>query len=187
MKNKITNIKSRWILDSRGNPTVETEVYSNQLMGRAAVPSGASTGELEALELRDGGKVFKGKHVTTAVSNVNNIIAKTLIGLDPTEQEEIDRRMLELDGTDNKSKLGANAILSVSLAVAKLGAIVLQKPLFQYLYELIHNKSHENFLLPLVLIRDDTQVDMRLFLFRVMCSPCSLLTTRFHSALYQRE
>lgn len=149
MKNQITKIKSRWILDSRGNPTVETEVYSNQLMVRAAVPSGASTGELEALELRDGGDAFKGKHVTTAVSNVNNIIANTLIGLDPTDQGEIDHRMLELDGTDNKSKLGANAILSVSLAVAKLGAKVSQKPLFQYLYELIHNKSRENFLLPL--------------------------------------
>ena len=146
---KITNIKSRWILDSRGNPTVETDVFSQDTFGRAAVPSGASTGISEALELRDGGKAFMGKHVLKAVSNVNEIIAKKLSGFDAREQAKIDEEMLFLDGTDNKSKLGANAILSVSLAVAKLAAKLSEKPLFIYLYELIYNKAQKKFLLPL--------------------------------------
>ncbi|MBD3254431.1 MAG: phosphopyruvate hydratase [Candidatus Lokiarchaeota archaeon] len=146
---KITKIKSRWILDSRGNPTVETDVYSGDLIGRAAVPSGASTGVLEALELRDDGKDFMGKHVTKAVANVNNIIAKKLIGYDVREQVKIDEEMISLDGTENKSELGANAILSVSLANAKLAAILSSKPLFSYLYELSYNKRRKDFLLPL--------------------------------------
>ena len=119
---KITKILSRWILDSRGNPTVESDVYAGKLFARAAVPSGASTGVLEALELRDGGKAFKGKHVLKAVSNINDILAKKLIGFDVREQEKIDEEMISIDGTDNKSKLGANAVLSVSLAVAKLAS-----------------------------------------------------------------
>jgi enolase len=146
---KIMNIKSRWILDSRGNPTVETDIFAERTFARAAVPSGASTGVLEALELRDGGKAFLGKHVTKAVSNVNDIIAKKLIGFDVREQTKIDEEMLAIDGTENKSKLGANAILSVSLAVAKLAAKLSDKPLFKYLYELSHDKSREDFLLPL--------------------------------------
>ena len=146
---KITKIKARWILDSRGNPTVETEVYSGKAFSRAAVPSGASTGILEALELRDGGKAFLGKHVTKAISNVNNIISKKLIGFDIREQKTIDEEMIKIDGTPNKSKLGSNAILSVSLAAAKLAAQLEEKPLFSRIHELAFNKTRKEFLLPL--------------------------------------
>jgi enolase len=146
---KITKMKSRWILDSRGNPTVETDVFAGDIFMRAAVPSGASTGALEALELRDGGKAFLGKHVTKAVANVNEILAKKLIGFDVREQEKIDLEMINIDGTENKSKLGANAILSVSLATSKLAARLLNKPLFQYLYELSHDDSRDDYLLPI--------------------------------------
>ncbi len=146
---KITNIKARWILDSRGNPTVETDVYSGKVYARSAVPSGASTGVSEALELRDGGKAFLGKHVTKAVSNVNKIIAEKLIGFDPREQKIIDEEMIKIDGTANKSNLGANAILSVSLACAKLAAKLAEKPLFSHLHELAYDKTREDFLLPL--------------------------------------
>jgi len=146
---KITNIKARWILDSRGNPTVETDVYSDKIFARAAVPSGASTGVLEALELRDGGKDFMGKHVTKAVTNVNDILAKKLIGFDVREQSKLDKEMLEIDGTENKSKLGANAILSVSLAVARLAALLSEKPLFAHINHLAYHKPCEKYLLPL--------------------------------------
>ena len=112
---KITKIKSRWILDSRGNPTVESDVFAGKKYARAAVPSGASTGIMEALELRDGGDAFLGKHVTNAVSNVNAIISNKLQGFDVREQTNIDEEMIAIDGTENKSNLGANAILSVSL------------------------------------------------------------------------
>ena len=146
---KITKIKSRWILDSRGIPTVETDIFAGDVFMRAAVPSGASTGVLEALELRDGGPAFLGKHVTKAVANVNEILAKKLMGFDAREQEKIDLEMINIDGTENKSKLGANAILSVSLATSKLAARLLDKPLFEYLYELSHSKSRNDYLLPL--------------------------------------
>lgn len=146
---KITKIKSRWILDSRGNPTVETDMFAGEIFSRAAVPSGASTGVSEALELRDGEKAFLGKHVTKAVSNVNDIIAKTLIGYDVREQIKLDKEMINIDGTDNKSNLGANAILSVSLANAKLAALLLNKPLFSYLYEFTFKKARKDYLLPL--------------------------------------
>ncbi len=146
---KIEKIKSRWILDSRGNPTVETDVFVGKLMARAAVPSGASTGEAEAVELRDGGKDFLGKGVQKAVANVKDIIAPKIIGMDVTHQGEIDKRMIELDGTNNKSKLGANAILSVSLATLKLASIVQNKPVYQYVYELARKKTRANFLLPI--------------------------------------
>jgi enolase len=146
---KITKIKSRWILDSRGNPTVETDVFAGKIYARAAVPSGASTGILEALELRDGGNAFLGKHVTKAISNVNDILGKKLIGFDVREQKIIDEEMIKIDGTDNKSKLGANAILSVSLANAKLAALLSEKPLFEYLNILAYNKERDNYLLPL--------------------------------------
>jgi len=146
---KITKIKSRWILDSRGNPTVETDVFAGKVYARAAVPSGASTGVLEALELRDGGNAFLGKHVTKAIANVNDILGKRLIGFDVRKQNIIDEEMMKIDGTDNKSKLGANAILSVSLANAKLAALLSQKPLFEYLNILAYNKERDNYLLPL--------------------------------------
>ncbi len=128
-------IEAREILDSRGNPTVEVDVIlEDGSMGRAAVPSGASTGVHEAVELRDGDKNrFMGKGVLNAVDNVNNIIAAELIGLDSLDQVDIDRTMIELDGTENKSKLGANAILGVSMAVARAAADHLGIPLFKYL------------------------------------------------------
>jgi len=129
----IISIHARQIFDSRGNPTVEVDVISeNGIMGRAAVPSGASTGEHEAVELRDGGKNFMGKGVLNAVKNVNTIIAEELLGISIFEQELIDKIMIDLDGTPNKSKLGANAILGVSLAVAKAAANELDMPLYRY-------------------------------------------------------
>src|SRR5258707_15015923 len=120
----IESIHARQILDSRGNPTVEVDVITeNGAFGRAAVPSGASTGEHEAVELRDDDKkVYVGKGVLKAVENVNSKIAPELIGLDPRDQEAIDKLMIELDGTPNKSKLGANAMLGVSMAVARAAA-----------------------------------------------------------------
>ena len=129
----ILDIHARQIFDSRGNPTVEVDVYTeNGIMGRAAVPSGASTGEHEAVELRDGGDDFMGKGVKQAVENVNGEIAEKLLGYSVFEQNLIDQTMIELDGTPNKSKLGANAILGVSLAVAKAAANELNMPLYRY-------------------------------------------------------
>lgn len=132
---KIKDIKAREILDSRGNPTIEVEVIlDDQTVGRAAVPSGASTGEHEALELRDGDKSrFLGKGVMKAVSNVEKIIAPRLVGKDPFNQSQIDNLMIALDGTENKSRLGANAILGVSLAVAKAASQSKRVPLFKYI------------------------------------------------------
>ena len=129
----IINVHARQIFDSRGNPTVEVDVITeNGILGRAAVPSGASTGEHEAVELRDGGTAYMGKAVGKAVDNVNNIIAQEIIGTSVFEQENIDQSMIDLDGTPNKSKLGANAILGVSLATAKAAANELGLPLYRY-------------------------------------------------------
>lgn len=131
----ITEVYAREILDSRGNPTVEVEVcLEDGAMGRAAVPSGASTGVHEAVELRDGDKErYLGKGVTKAVDNVNDIIAEAIIGLDATRQTEIDELLVRLDGTPNKGRLGANAILGVSMAVAKAAAASVGLPLYLYL------------------------------------------------------
>ncbi len=133
--NEICSVWAREIMDSRGNPTIEVDVVLDSgAMGRAAVPSGASTGTREALELRDGDQTrFLGKGVTKAVENVNTLIAPELCGMMATEQAAIDRLMLELDGTETKSKLGANAILGVSLAVAKAAAADLEVPLYRYI------------------------------------------------------
>ena len=129
----IISVHARQIFDSRGNPTVEVDVTTeNGILGRAAVPSGASTGEHEAVELRDGGKDYMGKGVLKAVDNVNSIIAEELLGVSVFEQNSIDKLMIDLDGTPNKSKLGANAILGVSLAVAKAAANELGMPLYRY-------------------------------------------------------
>jgi enolase len=129
----ITKITARQVLDSRGNPTVEADVFIEKgIMGRAAVPSGASTGKHEAVELRDGGKDYIGKGVTKAVNNVNTAIAQALVGKEVSEQKNIDTLMLSLDGTENKSKLGANAILSVSLAAAKAAAQENNVSLYRY-------------------------------------------------------
>ena len=130
---KISKIFARQIFDSRGNPTIEVDVVTeNGFLGRAAVPSGASTGVHEAVELRDGGKDYMGKGVLKAVENVNNKIASTLLGVSVFEQETIDQIMIDLDGTPNKSLLGANAILGVSLAAAHAAALELGMPLYRY-------------------------------------------------------
>jgi len=130
----ILSIHARQIFDSRGNPTVEVDVITeNGILGRAAVPSGASTGEHEAVELRDGGPAYMGKAVGKAIDNVNQIIAQEIVGTSVFEQEQIDAAMIKLDGTPNKSKLGANAILGVSLAVAKAAANELGLPLYRYI------------------------------------------------------
>lgn len=130
----IIQIHARQIFDSRGNPTVEVDVItSSGIMGRAAVPSGASTGEHEAVELRDGGKDYMGKGVSKAVENVNGAIAEELLGVSVFDQSYIDQTMIDLDGTPNKAKLGANAILGVSLACAKAAALELGQPLYKYI------------------------------------------------------
>ena len=134
---KISKVQARWILDSRGNPTVEAVVgLDDGSRGQAAVPSGASTGAAEALELRDGGSRFMGKGVDRAVANVNQQIAPALIGMEAIDQRAVDRTMLQLDGTDNKSKLGANAILAVSLATAKAAASSEDLALWRYIAQL---------------------------------------------------
>jgi enolase len=129
----IEKVQARQVLDSRGNPTVEVEVWSDGLFGKAIVPSGASTGVHEAVELRDGGDRWNGKGVAAAVANVNGEIANAVRGLDVMKQEGLDRALIELDGTPNKSRLGANAILGVSLAVAKLAAEHADMPLYEWL------------------------------------------------------
>ena len=131
----IINVHARQILDSRGNPTIEVEVLTeNGALGRAAVPSGASTGVHEAVELRDDDKkVYMGKGVLKAVANVNDVIAPALKGFDVFEQNAIDKIMIDLDGTENKGKIGANAILGVSLAVAKAAAQESRQPLYRYI------------------------------------------------------
>ena len=138
---KIKKIFAREILDSRGNPTVEVDLFTNKFKVRASVPSGASTGIHEAHELRDGLKQYLGKGVKKAVNNVNKIIGPKLKGLDCTKQNKIDSLMIKLDGTRNKSKLGANAILGVSIAVCKAGAISKKVPLYKYIAELALNKK----------------------------------------------
>lgn len=131
---EIEHVKARMVIDSRGNPTVEVDVYlEDGSLGRAIVPSGASTGVHEALELRDGDETWQGKGVSKAIKNVNDVICPAIIGLDATAQTELDQRLIELDGTENKAKLGANAILGVSLAVAKAAAISADLPLYRYL------------------------------------------------------
>lgn len=174
MKKKpiIQKIKAREILDSRGNPTVEVDVIlSDGTLGRAQVPSGASTGENEALELRDGDKNrYLGKGVLKAVNNVNNIIAKKLKGKDASEQQEIDRLMIELDGTESKSNLGANAILGVSLAVCCASANFYKIPLYKYIRK-IYNFKDKEYVLPVPLMNvlnggkhADNNVDLQEFM-----------------------
>jgi enolase len=131
---RIADVRARQILDSRGNPTIEVDVLlESGAVGRAAVPSGASTGVHEAVELRDGGAAYGGKGVTKAVANANGELREAVRGREATEQEELDRALIELDGTPNKGRLGANAILGVSLAVAKAAAADAEEPLFRYL------------------------------------------------------
>ncbi len=147
---KIKNVYARQVIDSRGNPTIEVEVHTKKgNIGRAIVPSGASTGSREALELRDGGKDWMGKGVMTAVQNVNSIISPKLIKMEVLSQRLIDETMLKLDGTENKEKLGANAILGVSMAVAQAAALDKKIPLWKYFNSLT---SEQNFSLPVPML-----------------------------------
>ncbi|OYT54511.1 MAG: phosphopyruvate hydratase [Candidatus Altiarchaeales archaeon ex4484_2] len=145
MSFEIKNTKAREVLDSRGNPTVEVELSTDKSTVRATIPSGASTGIHEALELRDGNSRFHGRGVRKAVENVNNKIAKEIKGMDTREQEEIDNLMIELDGTENKSKLGANAILGVSMCLPRASAMEMGIPLYERIGQLASNKK---FILP---------------------------------------
>ncbi|MBN1872142.1 MAG: phosphopyruvate hydratase [Candidatus Omnitrophica bacterium] len=172
MKARIENVKAREILDSRGNPTVEVDVYlTGGIMGRAAVPSGASTGEHEAVELRDQDKSrYMGKGVLNAVKNVNEKIAPTVKDIDPYQQAKIDNFLITLDGTENKAKLGANAILGVSMAVAKAVANLNHIPLYKYLANLASISKEANILpIPLMNILNggthaDNNVDLQEFM-----------------------
>ncbi len=138
---KIKRIRAREILDSRGNPTVECDVFTRKGLSRASVPSGASTGKYESLELRDNERRYLGKGVLKAVDNVNYVIAENVIGRDCTKQNELDELMIELDGTPNKSNLGANAILAVSMAVCKAGALESILPLYEYIADLADSRG----------------------------------------------
>ncbi|RQW77933.1 MAG: phosphopyruvate hydratase, partial [Geobacter sp.] len=168
---QITDVYAREILDSRGNPTLEVEVFlESGAMGRAAVPSGASTGEREALELRDGDKSrYLGKGVLKAVDNVNDIIADQVIGMEATDQVGVDKKMLQLDGTDFKSNLGANAILGVSLAVAKAAADDAGLPLYQY----IGGANAKELPLPMMnIINGGAHADNNVDIQEFMIMPC---------------
>jgi enolase len=141
---KIESIRGRQVLDSRGNPTVEVEMtLDTGARGLAAVPSGASTGEYEAVELRDGGEAWGGKGVTQAVAHVNGELAREITGADPADQDGLDRRMIDLDGTENKGRLGANAILGISLAAAKAAAADAGRPLYEHFAQLYGDGSDE--------------------------------------------
>ncbi len=170
---KIVKVLGREIVDSRGNPTVEAEVYLDDgSMGRAAAPSGASTGSREALELRDGDKSrYLGKGVLKAVGAVNNEIAPALLGKDPFNQEDIDNTMIKLDGTENKSKFGANAILAVSLAVAKAAACSLKMPLYAYISRINGTEGQYSMPVPMMNILNggkhaDNNVDIQEFMIQ---------------------
>ncbi|KTG23864.1 enolase [Idiomarina sp. WRN-38] len=170
---KIVKVVGREIMDSRGNPTVEADVYlESGHMGRAAAPSGASTGSREALELRDGDKSrYLGKGVQTAVANINGAIAEALMGKDADSQDAIDNIMLKLDGTDNKEKLGANAILAVSLAVAKAAALSQGVELYEHIANLNHTSGKYSMPLPMMNILNggehaDNNVDIQEFMIQ---------------------
>eukprot|EP00536_Pseudo-nitzschia_multiseries_P019520 jgi/Psemu1/232703/e_gw1.5268.4.1 len=143
----IQSILAREILDSRGNPTVEVEVTTEQGLFRASVPSGASTGAYEAVELRDGGSRYLGKGVLKAVANVNDVLGPAVKGMDVTDQQAIDDAMLDIDGTPNKANMGANAILGVSLAVSKAGAAAKNVPLYKHYADLAGN-GDEKYTMP---------------------------------------
>ncbi len=185
---KIKQIKGREILDSRGNPTVEVEVaLDNDIVAQAAVPSGASTGSREAVELRDGEKSrYGGKGVRQAVQNVNTTIAKALLGKDPEKQSEIDSILIEIDGTDNKGKLGANAILGVSMAVAKTAALDVGLPLYRYL------SADDRQVLPMPFFNilnggqhADNNVDLQEFMIAPVGAPTFAEGLRYAAETYQ--
>ncbi|MGB2591311.1 MAG: phosphopyruvate hydratase [Candidatus Acidiferrum sp.] len=178
MSTTITRVNARQVLDSRGNPTVEADVYvGTGAKGRAAVPSGASTGEHEALELRDGDKSkYIGKGVLKAVAHVNNEIAKAVVGLDASDQRALDKRMIELDGTPTKSRLGANAILAVSMAVARGAAAAKNLPLYKYLAHYSSDSSANLLPCPMMNILNggahaDSSVDFQEFMVMPVGAP----------------
>jgi enolase len=178
MSTKVITVRGREIIDSRGNPTVEAEVgLEGGAIGRAAVPSGASTGEHEAIELRDGDKSrYLGKGVLKAVGHVNAEIAKALTGMDASDQRAIDRRMIEADGTDNKSKFGANAILAVSMATARAAATQLELPLYQYLARYSSEGFADTLPVPMMNILNggahaDNSVDVQEFMVMPLGAP----------------
>jgi enolase len=178
MSTKIITVRGREIIDSRGNPTVEAEVgLEGGVIGRAAVPSGASTGEHEAIELRDGDRSrYLGKGVLKAVGQVNNGIAKAIAGMDASEQRAVDRRVIEADGTDNKSKFGANAILAVSMATARAAATQLEVPLYQYLARYSSEGFADTLPVPMMNILNggahaDNSVDVQEFMVMPLGAP----------------
>jgi enolase len=178
MSTKITRIHARQVIDSRGNPTVEADVYVGAgARGRAAVPSGASTGEHEALELRDGDKSkYVGKGVLKAVANANNELAKAVVGLDAADQSALDKRMIELDGTPTKSRLGANAILAVSMAAARAASAALNLPLYNYLARYSSDTSANLLPCPMMNILNggahaDSSVDFQEFMVMPVGAP----------------
>src|SRR5580693_165504 len=178
MSTKITRVHARQIIDSRGNPTVEADVLlEGGVVGRGAVPSGASTGEHEALELRDGDKSkFLGKGVLKAVANVNGEIAKSIVGLDAADQRALDHKMITVDGTPTKSRLGANAILAVSMASARAAAVALKQPLYQYLSRYSTDKSANLLPVPMMNILNggahaDSSVDFQEFMVMPIGAP----------------
>jgi len=178
MSTKIARVQARQVIDSRGNPTVEADVIlESGAMGRAAVPSGASTGEHEALELRDGDKSkYLGKGVLKAVANANTEIAKTIVGTDAADQRALDHKMITLDGTPTKSRLGANAILAVSMAAARAAAVALKQPLYQYLSRYSNDKSANLLPVPMMNILNggahaDSSVDFQEFMVMPIGAP----------------
>ena len=177
MATKITSVHARQVVDSRGNPTVEADVYVGSVLGRAAVPSGASTGEHEALELRDGDKTrYLGKGVLKAVANVNGAIAKAVKGMDAADQRKLDKKLIELDGTPTKSRLGANAILAVSMAAARAAAQTSKKPLYKYLSQYSKDKSANLLPVPMMNILNggahaDNSVDFQEFMVMPVGAP----------------
>ena len=184
MSTKIVRVQAREILDSRGNPTVEADVIlDGGAIGRAAVPSGASTGEHEAIELRDGEKSrYLGKGVLKAVSHANGEIAKAVGGMDAADQRALDQKMIEADGTPNKSKFGANAILAVSMAAARAAAAVSRQPLYKYLAQYASNSSSNTLPVPMMNILNggahaDNSVDVQEFMIMPLGAPS------FHDAL----
>jgi enolase len=178
MSTKITRVHARQVIDSRGNPTVEADVtLDSGAMGRAAVPSGASTGEHEALELRDADKSkYLGKGVLKAVANANNELAKSIVGADAADQRALDHKMITLDGTPTKSRLGANAILAVSMAAARAAAVALKQPLYKYLSRYSTDNSANLLPVPMMNILNggahaDSSVDFQEFMVMPIGAP----------------
>lgn len=190
---EITKIHAREVIDSRGNPTVEAEVtLANGTMGRAIVPSGASTGAREAIEMRDDDKQrFMGKGVLKAVAHVNNDLAKAVIGMDATDQKGIDQTMIDLDGTDNKSRLGANSLLAVSLASAHAAANEQSEPLYQYIGQNLVSGSTDKFRLPVPMMNiinggehADNSVDMQEFMIIPVGAPNMAEAVRYGTEVF---